>query len=365
MALTLGAGPALAVLTPIIPISGTGSTPRAWDGAIAADGSHIYVVYREAGAILIRRSTDTGATFEPPVTLSDPGTIVSDASTAAAGSVAHVTWRETAGDGSQRVLYRRSTDGGATWAPAIALTPTTTTQIRSPHVFAAGVRVFLAYVDVNAQRLRLRRSTTQGASFAAAADLGTASTGQHVSMAFGYQVMYIAWESSLGNVRLRRSTTGGITWGPGVTLGARGGGHSYGRPWLAAAGRSAILAMSRSGNPRTIVVRLTTDKGVTWQTSRRVSPLDMSAFTPVIQRTAGRWLIAFSLCNPFDCEFWNLAYRTSSDGVRWGYRYRLQSESGPIEAKGVASTADGTTWFASLGDSGAGDGYRVSIRGVK
>jgi hypothetical protein len=70
--------------------------------------------------ILYRRSTDGGASFDPAINLSNnPGRVVGPAVTASGNNV-YVVWDHTT-SGEPEISYRRSTDGGAYFDPAINL----------------------------------------------------------------------------------------------------------------------------------------------------------------------------------------------------------------------------------------------------
>jgi hypothetical protein len=363
--MAFGITPALAVKTPIITLAGPSTDVAGPRGNVAASGLDIYVTYVEGTAAKLRHSGDSGATFGAPITLSDPSaTAVAGVSIAAVSANAYATWIETGSDGLLRGMYRRSTNHGATWSPATAMTDGEHPPSEA-RVFASEARVWLGYVFPTRKLFVVLRSRDFGASFPGASNIGR-SVGGDISIAFGIHVVYAAWVTPAGTVRVARSTNGGISWDGRTTLGLATAGHPYSQPWLTASGRGATIATHRRGNPDTIVIRRTTDRGLTWGPARRMSPLNLTADSPVVRRTAGRWFLAFSTCNPFDCEFEALVYRTSADGVTWSGRFPLQSATqgrGLVDATGIAATGDGTTWFGWRTNSV--EDISVSVRGVK
>jgi hypothetical protein len=137
------------------------------------------------------------------------------------GSTVHVTYWAT-DNSSYRLYYRRSTDGGQTWQPKILLSETTS---YSPvgrgwkylAVDGTSVHVAFAWYDYSAPgfyicKLMYRRSTDNGASFEAARQLEPSSGGWwwigptriaanagKVTIAFQYQSFDGAW-IALGSV---------------------------------------------------------------------------------------------------------------------------------------------------------------------
>ncbi len=81
--------------------------------AVGTDGT-IFVLYRNpTEGIVLKRSTDRGATFGAPVVIA-PNNIEAEVATSSNGNV-YVVWHST------DVLLRRSTDGGATFGAPITV----------------------------------------------------------------------------------------------------------------------------------------------------------------------------------------------------------------------------------------------------
>jgi hypothetical protein len=364
----LGSEAALGVSkTPIVILSSIDPSVDVSRHAIAADHQNLYVTYEELGAISLRHSTDGGATWQSAVAISHgDATAVDGATVAAAGGVAHLAWVETANDGTHRIWYRRSTDHASTWTDAIPLTAATTATLERTELYASGQRVVLVYV-LSGREVVIRRSANQGISFAPAATIGTANAATYVSVAFGDQVIYLAWTNKLGDLRLRRSTTGGITWRTATTLGTHDIGRVYYWPWIAATGRYAIVAATRGSDAGSaIVLRITGDRGATWRPTQVLpKPSYQANFWPTIYRANGRWWLTVDACPPDACEATDFDLKTSPDGVHWSGQGGLD-RGGLMVPAGVARTADGTIWYAWRGDTWeAGDDERVNVRGVR
>jgi hypothetical protein len=343
LALLLAAQPATAVTwQPSVTLSGTSETVGGAPGSIAVSLGRVFVTYVEDQRAWVRTSADGGVTFLPPFPVSDAAAVASSPSVAAGSGTGYVEWTETPPGGTPQVWFRRSTDGGASWSTAVAMTPAGTSAVTDGRLFAISGRVFLVYTDDVLDHVLVRRSTTSGLSFGDPVVVGTSHTGGRVTMAFGDQVTYLAWESSVGNVRLRRSTTGGISWGEVRTIQLDSSGHTVlALPWLAARGSRAIIAMRATSG---IVVRSTADRGATWAGRIRVTGSAIGA--PVITRSASGWWLAYASCGGTDCEAMKLALRTSRDGVTWSSPASVAGGGLMFALGGAFSSRDGRVWLS-------------------
>jgi len=166
-------------------------------------------------------------------------------------------------------------------------------------------------------------------------------------MAFGEQVIYIAWESSTGNVRLRRSTTGGITWNAATTLQLDHSGHArLARPWLVARGRRAVLATQSTVTLGTIALRVTTDRGASWGATKRPTSTALYDRHPIVVAGSAGWWLATRSCDPRECEINSLQVRTSSDGLTWSGPTRAGGGGLLYPLGGVFAPATGRVWWA-------------------
>ena len=217
-----------------------GSTPNGGGASIAASGSNVYVAWGN-GPTFIRRSTDDGATFSKPQTLSRNGDIHETDSLAAEGSnVFAVTFARTgwardwccARDLGDLVLHR-STDAGASWLPPVPLTSTGT-------AFRLSIAVSLPYV-------------------------------------------HVVWSDFRGDrwaIYYRRSTDGGATWEPERQIVAPGL-EETNRPQIAALGKAVDLVWmdNRDGNGPCYTIPHCTetytmrslDAGASWSAPRRLT----------------------------------------------------------------------------------------------
>lgn len=137
--------------------------------AVAAAGGAVYAAWhglRDGSlGILFRRSLDRGATWSREAALAFPPTGAANPAIAAAAGRLHVVWADRR-HGQAEVYTRRSTDGGVTWEPEQLLSEVPY-ESWVPTVEAAGEAVYVAWVDYRDgnEEEYFRRSTDGGATW--------------------------------------------------------------------------------------------------------------------------------------------------------------------------------------------------------
>lgn len=129
----------------------TSSRTALW-GSVAADTlGRVHVVYVEAltGArqLYYRRSTNYGQSFEPAVELTTASSNKGNVSIYTdRGNMVHVVWEDSR-HGNYEIYYIRSTDGGSSWGPEIRMTADPDTS-REPNIVAdLNGGVYLVWTD--------------------------------------------------------------------------------------------------------------------------------------------------------------------------------------------------------------------------
>lgn len=182
--------------------------------------------------VFLTRSTDGGATWEPALFWQRgyaPWGLMQDKPWFAIGpdGTLHYVWTEFTGLLYSTVKYVRSTDEGATWSAPLAITATRLQRITQPTgatLAAPGDgRVYLSLNDNNRQLAW--RSDDNGATFHGPADLGPGAFprfGQVVARHGDPLRAFVLGVDlrSPPRVWIRETTDGGATWGPRLLLAA-------------------------------------------------------------------------------------------------------------------------------------------------
>ncbi len=175
--------------------------------ALAVSGTDVHAVWEDRRADLdesddrvgYARSDDGGETFSAALLL--PAEVPSRRpSVAASGQVVHVVScipADPAGLFDSEVLYHRSTDRGATWEPPVNLSGNPG-DCGKPRVVAAGHNVYVAWSDTTTGRsdIFLRRSADDGATFQAVQNVSrTRGSSDDVSLAVDAAngFVYVVW----------------------------------------------------------------------------------------------------------------------------------------------------------------------------
>jgi hypothetical protein len=222
---------------PSINLSNT--TGKAYGPAVAASENNVYVVWSDdtpgTTEILYRRSTDGGASFGGAVNLSNTTGRSDHPAVAAFGDIVlgqsvYVVWTDdTPGTGNSEILYRRSTDGGNSFGGTVnisnttgrsyAATVATTSMINLPQQ-----DVYVVWSDDTRGKggILYRKSTDGGASFGGTVNL-TSISRPYATVAVSGNNVYVVWSDDTpgtGNFDILyiKSTDGGASFGGTVNL---------------------------------------------------------------------------------------------------------------------------------------------------
>jgi ethanolamine utilization microcompartment shell protein EutL len=202
--------------------AGKSSSPR-----IAASGNNVYVVWSDDTPgnteILYRRSTDGGASFGGTVNLSNTTGSSYPVNLGVSGNDVYVVWSdETPGTGNSEILYRKSGDGGASFGGTVNLSNTTGISSRAT-VAVSNVsqqeEVYVLWIDDDSDIL-YRKSTDGGASFGRTVRL-TSVQGANATVAVSGNNVYLVWNNDApgsSEIFYRKSTDGGAFFGDTVNL---------------------------------------------------------------------------------------------------------------------------------------------------
>lgn len=287
-----------------------------FDGDIVAFGSSTavaaYVESNGSDELFIRRTTNSGATWAPPLLISADGT---SPALAARDSMVDIVWNPPNG----RVRYSRSLDAGVSFEPSIALSPLGRFAWRPAVARGPGGLVAVVYEDVQNGNVAVRVSQNGGMSFGAASILTGDGGEMGLAAAIGNGVIYVAYSVGFESLRLKRSTNEGASWsGPasisnqlwddGISMAAVGS-HAY----------VAYTAQNTFPQFGKIRYKRTTNSGANWSAQLDLSPSSWSTFDPDIHLRGGVLRSVFTRCTPeFDiCVEERTLYSQSANGTTW------------------------------------------------
>jgi ethanolamine utilization microcompartment shell protein EutL len=212
----------------IVASSGTYERP-----AVTATGNNVYVLWDgrtlESRDILYRRSTDGGASFGGIVNLSNTAAFSVSPVLAASGNNVYVVWIEDTAPGVRDILYRRSTDGGASFGGIVNLTENTASDAEETAIVASGNNVYVLwsnFPNVGNVDILYKKSTNGGASFGDTKNLSnSAGNSGRPTVAVSGNNVYVVWHDNTTqggvaqfDILYRRSTNGGANFGSTVNL---------------------------------------------------------------------------------------------------------------------------------------------------
>src|SRR5919108_3454816 len=190
-----------------------------YDPELTAFGNNVYVKFQDVNAgILLKKSTDGGLTFGPPFRFGNT-TAVSDMQIAAVSSnLMYVLWKNTA-TGNNNIFFKRVISGGKIFSPTIKLSNNPGgTPVSGPILSAYANTLYIIWENLNSGNytVLLRKSTDNGATFGPIEKVvDTTAYAQDLQVAAAGDNLYILWkDGSTKGIILKTSTDGGQTFGP-------------------------------------------------------------------------------------------------------------------------------------------------------
>jgi len=211
-----------------------GRTAPGGGGLVVDDGS-VHAVWQSVmsktnSEVFYRRSDDGGRTWASEVRLSNSEGRANSPRITAEGEQVHVVWKDKRFDDNGEIFYSRSLDRGKTWSDAKRMTDD---EFRSSaiQVVVHGDTVLISWEDYSMNNKRsdveLLRSTDRGATWSARESLAPAVNGCPVLVVDPAGVVHASlcsWDHAKETngynyeIYYRRSKDGGVTWEPRVRL---------------------------------------------------------------------------------------------------------------------------------------------------
>jgi hypothetical protein len=247
--------------------------------AIAVDGPNIFVIWHDIttpgnAEIYFKRSNDRGVTWSASKRLTNNIGYSEDAAIAVDGSNIYVTWDDDT-PGDSEIYFKRSNDRGVTWSASKRLTKNTGDS-EDPAIAAAGSNIYVVWSDDTPgnSEIYFKRSNDGGATWAANRRV-TNNAGRSELPAIGVDGsnIAVAWmDDTPGNreIYFKQSIDGGVVWAASKRL-TNNTGESYG-PAIAVDGSNIYVSWDDDtpGNSE-IYFKRSVNRGANWTATRRLT----------------------------------------------------------------------------------------------
>jgi hypothetical protein len=187
---------------------------------IAVDGSNIYVVWTDytpgTPEIYFKKSDDGGATWRTNKRLTNNAGYSYAPAIAVDGSNIYVVWADST-PGNYEIYFKKSDDGGATWATNKKLS-NTAGYSEDPAIVVDGSNIYVVWTDYTPGNYEIyfKRSVDRGATWKADKRLTNNPGGSYTpAIAVDGSNIYVVWEDDTpGNeeIYFKKSDDGGATW---------------------------------------------------------------------------------------------------------------------------------------------------------
>ncbi len=290
-------------------------------------------VYPAGGALYVRRTVNRGASWLSPQLIATHARLpVIDAY----GNDVDLVWNSDNG----RVRYAHSGNGGQSFSPSVALSPSGH-YAWAPQV-SRGPNGVVAVIYNDGGKVAVRVSTNGGAHFRSRHVLSRHGDDQSLAIAVGQGVIYAAYSTKYSKLHVKRSLDNGATWG-GAALISSALWDGYFS--MAADGSHAYLAYSVDTGTtqffRLVYVR-TLNNGSSWSSQMNLAPSSWTASDPDLGLANGKLRAVFTRCTPeWDvCSSERTFFRQTSNGTSWGKAQRVS----PSTLWGAYDPAVGAHW---------------------
>jgi PKD domain len=301
-------------------------------------GGNINVVWEDDTAtnsnILFRRSSDGGATFPTFKPLSNTTGFSSSPRICVdrTGAI-NVVWVDDT-PGNQVVYFSRSIDGGATFSPPVGLS-SVAAYSSSPQISVDGAgNISVVWESDSAPvGILFRHSTDGGATFSPPVNLATNTTGSIApQMAIGVDgSINVVWEDDFNfqsDISFARSSDQGATFSPPTNLSHNAGNSSEAQIAVDLSGNINVAWMDDTPSNFAILFTRSTDRGATFPSVTNVSNSTGDSSSPQIAVDASGNIFVVWQKNIPPALNQQIFFARSSDGGATFPTQNVSSDSG-------------------------------------
>ncbi|NOS83825.1 MAG: T9SS type A sorting domain-containing protein [Ignavibacteria bacterium] len=274
---------------------------------------------------------------------------------ASSGSYIHIVWEDFESIFlNNKLLYKRSSDGGITWNSNIEFT-TRTWQIHYPAIACVGSDVHIVWSDYrdNNYEIYYKHSSNNGTSWGPDTRLtNNTFSGLNVSIAaVSPSGIHVVWSEAhdANNYELHytRSTDGGLNWQNEVRL-TNAPDRSQ-SPSIAALGLSVyIVWVDKRNGTEDIYFKLSSDAGLNWSNDMELRNDTVNCFDPAIAVSGANVYVTWN--NFRNDDFRVIFNRSTNGGMNWGTETNITSDT--VSSSGPSITASDSSvhlvWHNSL-----------------
>jgi len=288
------------------------------------------------GEIYHKTSTDGGATWTPNQRLTwNSGNSGWPVMTADSSNNIHVLWEDDT-PGKGEIFHKKSTDLGDTWLASQNLSSTPgdswNAAIALDFSFSAKLHAFWNDNTPGNHEIYYKRSTDGGDTWTTSQRLTWTPGGSwspEIAVDYSNNIHVVWFEYTAGNAEIyyKKSTDGGVTWTASQRL-TWTSGFSF-EPAIAAdsSGNIHVVWYDNSPGNNEIYYRRSPDKGTTWGSLRKLTwTAGESCYPEIAVDSSGDIHLVWWDNTPGNAEIY---YKKSTDrGASWTSSQRLTSTSG-------------------------------------
>jgi len=305
------AGAALGAHVWSAPIPLTSSGSGFGEGVVSLNSTDAVAAYVEWNGsdydVKVRRSTNSGASWSAPLTLSTAGY---PAAIAGVDPFVDVVWAQNG-----RVRYARSMNGGASFGASMPISPRGF-PLNLSVASGPGV-VAVAWEGGNTNVKKIRVSSDGGVTFGPITNFASSVQDMGTAVAVGDGVVYFAYMTTFNDLMITRSTTNGASWSTpsSVSNDVYGVVNQFS---LTAVDDHAYIAFAdhNATHPAwgTIKYRRTLNSGMTWSNKRQISRSSWKTEFPEVEL---RGTVVRAVYERRTSGGIGVYYQQSTDGLNW------------------------------------------------